>query len=365
MRNNSVRWLPAKLAAIGLGRAVRQAVMVSMLGAAGTVLADPVVMHVATAGPPGHVQNSIVFPTWAKWIEDATEGRVTVKLEYGLGSQSTFFNLVEDGIADVAWAYHGYVPGRFQLTQIVELPNLGVNAEAASQAYWEVYEKYLAKAGEHEGVQLLGLFTHGPGQIHSTHEIRSMADLAGMKVRIGGGIQQVLGERMHVTPVGAPGPKVYEMMQQGIVDGVFMPAASQKDFRLAEVAPWLTLLPGGLYLGSFAMFANEDFMDSLEPRDRKAILAVSGAKLSALAGKAWDQSDLKGIEMAEQYKVHINRLQADSPMVAEFQQLTKGIDQQWLAIAKEKGVDGQAALTELRQRAHELMAQEGQVAANP
>lgn len=316
--------------------------------------AEPVVMHVATAGPPGHVQNSVVFPTWAKWIEDATEGRVQVKLEYGLGDQATFFSMVEDGVADAAWAYHGYVPGRFQLTRIVELPNLGVNAEAASQAYWDVYQKYLASAGEHDGVQLLGLFTHGPGQIHSTREINHLSDLKGMKIRVGGGIQQTLAERMEVTPVAAPGPKVYELLQQRIVDGVFMPAASQKDFRLAEVAPYLTLLPGGLYMGSFAIFANEDFMASLQPRDREAILAVSGARLSALAGKAWDQSDNNGIEMARQQKVNVRYISAGGAMVNEFAALTKGIDEEWLKTARGRGVQADEALHELRSRARSL-----------
>ena len=50
-------------------------------------------------GPPGHVQNSVVLPTWASWVEEATEGRVKVKLEYNLGDQSTYFSMVEDGVA--------------------------------------------------------------------------------------------------------------------------------------------------------------------------------------------------------------------------------------------------------------------------
>lgn len=336
---------------IAIGAFALTASFTSLMASAG-----PTVMHVATAGPPGHVQNSVVFPTWAKWIEEATEGRVTVEIKYGMGGQGTFFNLVEDGVVDAAWAYHGYVPGRFRMTQIVELPNLGANAEIASQAYWEVYDKYLRKAGEHDGLELMGLFTHGPGQIHSRTEISSMDDLKGMKIRVGGGIQKVLADRMELTPIGAPGPKVYEMMQQGIVDGVFMPAASQKDFRLAEVSPWLTLMPGGLYLGSFAIFANEEFLEGLEPRDRKAIMAVSGKKLSALAGKAWDESDQKGIEMAKSQNVHIKQIADNDPMAKSFRKLTEGMEDEWLKTAKEAGVDGKKALKELRSRVQELTA---------
>ncbi|WP_027854200.1 TRAP transporter substrate-binding protein [Marinobacterium litorale] len=324
---------------------------------------EPIIMHVATAGPPGHVQNSVVFPTWGSWIEEATEGRVKIKLEYGLGDQSSYFTLVEDGVADAAWSFHGYVPGRFRLTKMVELPNLGVNAEAASAAYWEVYQEYFADAGEHSGLELMGLFTHGPGQIFSKQPVNSLADLKGKKIRLGGGIQQEIGERLDVTAVGAPGPKVYELMQQGIVDGVFMPAASEKDFRLAEVAPHLTLMPGGLYMGSFAIFANEGFLDRLTPEDRQAVLDVSGARLSALAGQAWDQSDKAGIAAAQKHNVTIKQVADDAPMARQFWKLTAGIDKEWLESVSNMDVDAEAALKAFRQAARSYQANNNQVAS--
>ena len=320
-------------------------------------IADEVtVMHVATAGPPTHVQNSVVFPTWAKWIEEATEGRVEVKIEYGFGNQGTFFNLVEDGVADAAWAYHGYVPGRFQLTSVVELPNLGTNAEGASGVYWDAYQTYLADAGEHDGLELLALFTYGPGQIHSTMPVNSLDDLKGKKIRVGGGVQKELADLMDVTSVSAPGPKVYEMLQQGIVDGVFMPAASQKDFRLAEVAPNLTLFPGGLYLGSFAIFTNEEFLDGLRPEDRQAILDVSGKQLSQMAGQAWDQSDEAGIEAAKAQGVTIRELSEDDPMVAAFRELTADLEAEWLKAASELDADAEQALASLREEVKSAQA---------
>lgn len=43
------------------------------------------VMRIASWLPPTHVQNAVVWPTWGKWIEAATDGRVKVMIEYGLG----------------------------------------------------------------------------------------------------------------------------------------------------------------------------------------------------------------------------------------------------------------------------------------
>lgn len=325
-----------------------------LLGAAitatlSTSVSAETILRVASWVPPSHPQNSVVWPTWSKWVEEATEGRVKVKLEYGLGHPKTMFELVEDGVVDASWSYHGYVPGRFKLTSIVEQPLLGVGAEAASVAHWRVHQKYLKDAQEHDGLVLAALFTHGPGQIHMAKPINSLADLKGKKIRIGGGVQGELGKRMGVTSVGAPATKVYEMMQQGVIDGVFIPMSEQKTLRLNEVAKHVTALPGGMYLGSFSMFLNPDFLDSLSDKDRAAILSVSGEKLSAMAGRAWAKGDTEGYQAARDNGVLITEVTNDDPIAKEFARIATGMDEAWIESVSKRGVDARAALDELRE----------------
>jgi len=313
------------------------------------------ILRVGTWLPPTAAQNSVVWPTWAKWVEDATEGRVKIKIEQGLGHPKTMFQLVEDGVIDASFSYHGYVPGRFKLPQAAEQPGMGVGAEAASVALWKVYDKYFRPANEFEGLEVLGMFTHGPGHIHSKDPINSFADLDGKKIRVGGGVQGELAERMHVTPVGAPATKVYEMLQQGVIDGVFIPMGEQKSLRLNEVTDYVTVLPGGMYLGSFSIFINPEFMEGLSKKDREAIRRVSGLRLSALAGSAWDGADLEGYKAAKEGGVNIKRLSKDDAMTKEFAKLTKGMDQVWLDSVADRDIDAKAALKELREiaRAYE------------
>jgi len=305
-------------------------------------------LRIASWLPPTHPQNAVVWPTWSKWVEEATEGRVKVAIEYGMGHPKTMFELVEDGVVDASFSYHGYVPGRFKLTQAVEQPLLGTSAEAASVAHWRTFEKYFAKANEHEGLEVIGLFTHGPGQIHMATPVSSLADLKGKKIRLGGGVQGEIGHRMGVTAVGAPAPKVYEMMQQGVIDGVFIPMGEQKSLRLKEVARNVVALPGGMYLGSFAMFMNPDFLADLDAKDRDAIMAVSGEKLSAMAGRAWDAGDAEGLKAAQEAGVNITMVKDGDALAAEFKELTKGMEQTFLDSVADRGVDAKAALAELR-----------------
>jgi len=304
------------------------------------------VMRIGSWLPPKHTMNKDVLPTWGKWIEQATEGRVKVKIEYPGGHPKALLDAVQDGVFDAGWTFHGYLPGRFKLTKIVELPNLDVDAEAASVAYWRVHQKYLKKAGEHRGVILAGLFTHGPGQIHLRKPISDLSEMRGKKIRIGGGIQTEIGKRMGIEGVAAPGSKVYEILSQGVADGVFMPMGEKRTLRLKEVAPFTIKFPHGMYLGSFGIFISPDFMDSLSAKDRKAIMSVSGEKLSAMAGRFWDE-DAK-IGEADARKNGNTIMDATPAMIREFKQMTATMDDDWLKEVKDRGVDAKKALWELR-----------------
>ena len=325
--------------------------LISLVLLTSSHLSADTVLRIASWLPPTNPMNQVVIPTWGKWIEEATEGRVSIKIEYGMGHPKTMFNLVEDGVVDASYGYHGYVPGRFKLPQIVEQPGLEGNAEMASYALWNVYNKYFLDANEFEGLELMALFTHGPGQIHSSFKVDSIESLTGKKIRIGGGVQSELAERLEVTPVGAPAPKVYEMMQQGVVDGAFLPSVEQKVLRLSEVSKHLTIFPNGMYLGSFSMIMNPEFMEYLSKEDQDAIRSVSGERLSLLAGKAWDESDTAGIASAQEQGVEIYFVQQDDELNIAFNDLAKGVSQVWLNSVAKKDVDALGALKELRSMA--------------
>jgi len=95
---------------------------------------------------------------------------------------------VRDGVMDLSFITHGYTPGRFDLTDAAEFPFMGDTAEVTPPPPAH-HERMLARANEHRDVVLLAVFTHGSGQIYNTRRaIRTVDDLAGLKIRVGGGI---------------------------------------------------------------------------------------------------------------------------------------------------------------------------------
>jgi len=326
--------------------------MISISGATVLMLmsfqaAAATTLNVGTWLSPRHTMNADVLATWGTWIEEATQGRVKVKLEFSGGHPRALLDEVQDGVYDATWNFHGYFPGRFKLTQLIELHNLSVSAEAASIAYWRVHEKYLSKANEHKGVVLAGLFTHAPGQIHLRKPITDLSEMKNKRIRIGGGIQAKIANKMGIEGVAVPGSKVYEMLSQGVADGVFMTMGEKRSLRLKEVAPFTLKFPKGMYLGSFGIFLNQQFIDSLSEQDRQAIMSVSGEKLSAMAGKYWeldaDRGEKDAIESGNQI------LNANQKMITEFNAMATEIENDLLQSLSGIGVDVKAALKELRE----------------
>jgi len=304
--------------------------------------AAEVTLTISSWAPPTHAINAILWPEMIKEIEAATDGRVTAKIVYGLASPPAQYDLVQDGAADITWIFHGYTPGRFVATKLIELPGYTGNAEAASVAYWRAYKKYFAKLDEHRGVKLAALMTHGPGVLHSDKKVEHLSQISGMKLRIGGGVAGDVGAALGATGINIPAPKVYETLASHAADGVFMPMEGTASFKLFEVAPNVFTVPGGFYRGSFAIIMNQDKFDSLSAADQAGLNKVFGENLSRVGGAVWDQADAVGLAALKSHPDN-TLTEANAEDVAKWNAITKPIIAKVLAEVSAKGVDAVAA----------------------
>lgn len=309
---------------------------------AGAALAETK-LTISTWLPPKHSINTGMFEGLIGMMEEATGGEVTGELKHGLAPPPAQMDLIMDGAADIAIIFHGYQPGRFVGTKLIELPGYEGNAEAASVAYWRVHEAHLAKLGEHRGVKVISLNTHGPGQMHSNAKVTEMAQLNGMKMRIGGGVAGDVGAALGVKGIRVPGPKVYETLASNAADGVAISIESRVGFKLTEVAKNVYQMPGGFYRGSFAVIMSQEAFDALPEDAQKALdEKVFGEPASRMMGKVWDEADAKGVaatQSAEDNAIHV----ASEADQAEFAKIAGEVTAKVLAELEAAGVDAQAA----------------------
>lgn len=326
------------------------------LGLSIAAQAQETILRMSNWLPPSHpIVKDMMIP-WIEKVKQATGGRVEVQiLDAPLGPPSAHFDLAANGAADITYGVHGYTPGRFSLTEIAELPFLADSSESLSVGFWRLYESELAKADEHRGTKVLGLFTHGPGILFTKGmPVSPVESLKGAKIRVAGNITNKLAEAMGMVSIQAPSPQSYEILSGGVADGIFFPAESVPFFKLESLVDTALRAPGGLYNVSFFFVMNKAKFDSLSDADKAAIESVSGEAFARLAGQAWDAADAKGMEaMATTVNFH----DTTDAELATLKEAVQPIFNSVAANYKEKGVDFDAALAKLKQEVEAVAAE--------
>jgi TRAP-type C4-dicarboxylate transport system substrate-binding protein len=296
--------------------------------------------------PPSH-HLSLWQVNWAATVEKATGGRVKFQLlpKHPSAAPGTF-DAVRDGLMDLSYVTGSYTPARHVLPLMPELPGAGNTAEVNSVAYSRIHWKHFHKVGEYNGVKLLAVWTHGPGQMFTKKAVKNINDLQGLKIRTGGGIAEAVAKALGTSAFVKPAPESYELLKSGVADGVFFPMESIISFKLDTVLEQATLFPGGMYSSAFGFFMNQDKWNKLSQQDQAIIEKYAFEVAARSNGKSWDTADQKGLEALKKAKVRI--VQADKALQAEVRQRSERIIEDWIAKANAKGVDAPAVLAEFR-----------------
>ena len=296
-------------------------------------------LRMASWLPPQHPWVLDIMVPWIEKVKVATEGRVRIELlSAPIGPPPAHFNFAVKGIADITYGVHNYTTGRFSSTQIAELPFLSNSSEVLSVAWQRIYERELLHLDEHKGTHLLGVFTHGPGQLWFNKKYESLDNIKGLKVRIGGGIAQSSSKALGLVPLQAPVTKAYELLSGGVADGIQLPSESISFFKLDRIIKQGFIFDGGLYNVSMFLVMNKKKWNKLSQDDQKAINSVSGEALAKMAGKAWDKADDKGIDASLKNGIILKKLSEDDKIIVT-QLLTPIIKNTLEKISKQKNID--------------------------
>lgn len=304
--------------------------------------------------PWTHPVNTNVYIPWMEAIEADSGGSIKFKrLPKPVASPPAHLDAVRTGQADVAMSVHGYSRNQFTPYLFGEFPFLGDSAENTSIAFQRTHDKFLADKDLYKGVHLIGINLHGPGQVHhSKMNVTSPADFNGQKFRTGGPIPLAMVEAWGGVSIRQPAPKSYEILSSGIADGITFPFESLPSFKITNLVPFTTTMPGGWYNSSHYLVMNARVYKKLSDADKATIDKHSGEAFAALAGKGWDTINLIGFEAAKSAGNSI--VEASDELKAALAELNDQFIEDYVKASSDFDLDGQEVIDFFMSEAEKL-----------
>lgn len=296
------------------------------------------------------------FLPWQRSVEAATNNRVKIT-HYGAQTLCKGFDAWEatkTGIADIAFAVHGYWGGKFPVSDVMALPVPPIStSRAASGIMWQLFQKFPEVADEYKEVKVLTFLLAGPYTLYTTDkvgELRTVKDFAGKKIRSLAGPGTDFFKAMNANCVLMPTGDVTSALQKGILDAVLLPRECIQTFKLGEMCKYMNYLP--FFYGHMSIVMNLSKWNSLPPDIQEAIMSVSGLAGSELMGKRFYDDSYEGLVVPEMDRLAKTgrKIVIYTPTENELNGLSevaKPIWQGWLGKMKARGVNGQAILDEI------------------
>lgn len=288
------------------------------------------------------ISQQILIPL-AEELKEKSGGRITLTIHAGgaVTSATTVREDVANGAIDMGWTLQGYTPGKYPLTDVIELPFQFDSTLQASYVLWELFQQSPEFQKEYGDVKVLGLWVTDPGELLTKKPVKKPEDLAGMRIRFSGPAQESMIKKFGGTPVGMAMPEVYDALQRGVIDGVANGPSVIQSYKLNEVIKYTTHGLNSFYSAQ-VIFMNKNKWDSLSPEDQKLLASLTGEVIYRKATDIYSAGYQKGLDLAKESNVVINDITPEER--EEWKAKTRDIVDEWLKRVNEKGLPGQQIL---------------------
>jgi TRAP-type transport system periplasmic protein len=269
--------------------------------AGGTLLATPRVARSDTVYnlKLGHfISPTHIFAkyleAWTVELKEKSGGRLVVTIfpASEMGPVQNYADYARTGVADITWFLHGATPGRFPLTEIIQLPYMVGSSEIGTQTLNDPEVLKLLEP-EYQGLKILYLLTHQPGNLlTSTRPVRTVDDMKGLRIRFASVTIKSFIAALGGTPVGVPPSGIADAMQKNTIDGCFLDyGGADSAFHLGGIVKYSTEMYS--YVSSFGVVMNPASYAKLPPDLQKLIDDSTRPRVDQV-GKLWDSADAPG-----------------------------------------------------------------------
>lgn len=255
---------------------------------ASAAFANPVVLRMNNYEPPAGITNQRLYQPWVDKVNAIDPEALQIQYFPGGGlgrDPTTQLEIVENGVADIAYILLPYHAGRFPDNVVVNFPFLGTSATEGSRAFTMAYLDGVLRG--YDTIVPLGLQISPITMLNSVRPINSVEDIRGLRVRAADGIWARLIEELGGVPVtNIPVNQAAENMSRGVIDASLDNWVSIRLFNHPEVAPHAFAIPLGQVVTTVAI--NRDVYEGLPERARAALDQASFMAYADMWGEVID-----------------------------------------------------------------------------
>jgi TRAP-type C4-dicarboxylate transport system substrate-binding protein len=231
---------------------------------------------------------------WVDELNKTSDGKLNITIfpANTMGPVQNYADYARTGVADITWFLHGATPGRFPLTEVIQLPYMVGSAEIGTKTLNDPDVLKLLEP-EYQGLKILYLLTHQPGNLHTTSKpVHTVADMKGLRIRFASVTIKSFIAALGGTPVGVPPSGIADALQKGTIDGCFVDyGGAHTAFRLGGLVKYTTEMYS--YVSSFGVVMNPSSFAKLPPDLQKLIEDTTRPRIAEI-GKLWDSADAPG-----------------------------------------------------------------------
>jgi len=262
------------------------------------------------APPPTHphAKAAVIF---AEYVKEKTNGEITIDTYpmSQLGGERSMVEQVQGGTLDMADITTAVLSNFVPATGVFDMPFIWPTRETAYAVLADPeFKKIIFDAFPRKGFVAVG---YGENEFRDftniKHEVRTPADLKGLKVRVmEAPVYLETWRTLGASPVPMPFPEVYNALQQGVIDAQENPILTSILMKFTEVCNYATVL--NYSLAETIKFVNIDVWERLTPEQQQIFYEAAEVAIKANREASRTMIEKLTAELEVAGKVKITRL---------------------------------------------------------
>ncbi|MDR5905307.1 TRAP transporter substrate-binding protein [Franzmannia qiaohouensis] len=303
--------------------------------------------------PEQHALPSTGFKEWTESITEASGGAIDFQMfpAQQLGSAEDHFDMVANGIADIAWVNPGYSAGRFPISDLLQLPFVVSDTLNGAAAATKWYQQHADQ--EMDGVVMCLIHGHYPGTLHAKEEIRHPDQISGMTIRPANSSIANFVSELGGASVQVAAPETREALSRGVADAITFPSGSTILFGIDEITTYHIEFP--MYSSWQALLINQNAYQQMSAEQQDVIDDHCTGEWATRITRGWEEMEREGHEQFRDSPDHTMIELSDEEMTA-WRDAAEPLREAWAERVRSAGHDPDSLRQDLEERLSEVDA---------